>query len=75
MRLFSLQNDYMLLEDRKLVVFFGMFHDSMAHGMNKNYFLINVLNRHPMSLLKTKLVSGSVVLPLWSHCTNICFRS
>lgn len=75
MRLFALQKEYMLLEDRKLVVFFGMFLDSMAHWRNKNYFSINVLNRHLKSLLKTKLASASAVLLLRSHGTNICFRS
>lgn len=65
MRLVALQKDYMLLEDRKFL-FFDMSLDSMAHW-GKKYFSINVLNRHLKSLLKTKLASGSVVLPLWSH--------
>lgn len=65
--LFYLPAPYMLLEDRNLVFFFGVFLDSMTYWIKKFTFQINVLSRHLKSLLKIKLTSSSIVLPLWSY--------
>ena len=72
---FAFQQDYILQENRNLVFFIGMFLDSMTYWMNKYYFTNKCVEQTSKVSAKNKTGLGYVVLPLWSHCTNICFRS